>query len=69
MENKMINYLQEMLTKFNAMLAKNQETPGYYRESEINRMFDSMIACKEMVEAMINQPVNLRKDGKVTVGF
>lgn len=69
MKNKMINYLQEMLTKFNAMLAKNQKVPGYYRESEINRMFDGMIACKEMVEAMIGQPVNLRKDGKVTIGF
>ena len=29
----------------------------------------SMIACKEMVEALIGLPVNLGKDGKVTVGF
>ena len=28
-----------------------------------------MIACKNMVECLIGEPVNLQKDGKVTVGF
>ena len=26
-------------------------------------------ACKDMVEELIGLPVNLQKDGKVTVGF
>lgn len=29
----------------------------------------AMIACKGMVENLIGMPVNLQKDGKVTVGF
>ena len=27
------------------------------------------LACKEMVELMLGVPVNLQKDGRVTVGF
>ena len=30
---------------------------------------DAMIACKEMVESLIEEPVNLGLDGKVTIGF
>lgn len=69
MEERMIAYLQSMLDKFKAMEKKNEERAGYYREREMDEMFTSMIACKEMVEVMIGKPVNLQKDGKVTVGF
>ena len=65
MEQKMLAYLQNRLTQFQRMLENRDD----YRESEINRCFDEMIACKEMVEYLIQQPVNLQKDGKVTVGF
>lgn len=65
MKERMLDYLQNKLTKFQEMLEKKD----YYRESEINRAMDEMIALKEMVEYLIQQPVNLRKDGKVTVGF
>lgn len=66
MEQKMINYLQHKLTKFQEMLEKKGD---YYRESEIARAMDEMLACKEMVECLIQKPVNLQKNGKVTVGF
>lgn len=69
MEERMIAYLQGMLDKFKAMEKKNEEKAGYYRESEMHEMLIEMIACKEMVEVMIGMPVNLQKDGKVTVGF
>ena len=42
----------------------------YGDEAEITTSFlDKMIVCKEMAEALIGIPVNLRKDGKVTTGF
>lgn len=69
MEKAMISYLQSMLDEFKAMEQKNEERAGYYRESEMERMLTSMIACKEMTEALIGMPVNLGRDGKVTVGF
>ena len=51
------------------MEKKNEEKPNYYSREEMLRHIDEMIACKEMVEAVICEPVNLRFDGKVTVGF
>lgn len=35
----------------------------------VMKKLDAMIACKEMVESIIRQPVNLRQDGIVTVGL
>jgi hypothetical protein len=35
----------------------------------VRHKVEAMIACKEMVEALIGEPVNLQIDGKVTVGF
>lgn len=64
MKEQMIQYLQEMLTSFNEELEK------YGKDDRIvNKKFDAMIACKEMAETLIGEPVNLRKDGTVTVGF
>ena len=63
MEEKMISYLQEELTRFKEEFAK------YGREDRmVEKMFDTMIANKEMVETLIGKPVNLGKDGKVTIG-
>lgn len=62
--DQMINYLQAKLTRFQKELEK------YGPEDRVvNRMMDEMIACKEMVEALIGAPVNLQQDGKVTIGF
>ena len=64
MKEQMINYLQQMLDRF------TDEMERYGKDDRIvEKRFDDMIACKEMVEALIGEPVNLQKDGKVTVGF
>ena len=59
----MINYLQWMMDHI-----KDQEEM-YGMSDYLEHRLDDMIACKEMVEALIGEPVNLQKDGKVTVGF
>ena len=59
----MIAYLQEMMDRF---MADKQK---YGMDEATIQKLDEMIACKEMVEALICEPVNLQKDGKVTVGF
>lgn len=64
MKEQMIKYLQSMMDNFQ----KEKERYGIDDERVIVKL-DGMIACKEMVEALIQEPVNLQKDGKVTVGF
>ena len=60
----MINYLQQMMDKV------QDEIKRYGKEDRIvSKRIDDMIACKEMVEAFIQEPVNLGLDGRVTVGF
>ena len=60
----MIEYLQAMLTRFQSDMNK------YGKDDRIvEKEFDDMIACKEMVEDLVGEPINLQKDGKVTVGF
>ena len=60
----LINYLQQMMDKV------QDEIKRYGKEDRIvSKRIDDMIACKEMVEAFIQEPVNLGLDGKVTVGF
>ena len=56
-------YLQSLLDRF----MKDSEKFGM-DDRIVNKEFDEMIACKEMVEALICMPVNLQKDGKVTIG-
>lgn len=66
----MLNYLQSMLDEFTEEKRRAEERGENVLDDRYNRdLFDSMIACKEMVEALIHYPVNLQKDGKVTVGF
>lgn len=60
----LLSYLQFMLDDYNERVEKYGVEDKYTK----NALHD-MIACKEMVEALINEPVNLRKDGAVTVGF
>ena len=64
MEEKMIKYLQSMMDDF-----KKEETRFGSEDRIVNKKLDAMIACKEMVEALIGKPVNLQFDGRVTVGF
>lgn len=63
-EKQMLDYLQAKLTRF-----QKEEAKYGMDDRAVSQMFDDMIACKEMVEALIQKPVNLQKDGKVTVGF
>ena len=64
MEEKMIAYLQGMLDRF------MEENNKYGMEDRyVKSLFHDMLACKNMVEALICEPVNLGKDGRVTVGF
>lgn len=62
--NTMINYLQQMMNK-----VKEREAWCKPDDEILMERIDAMIACKEMVEALIEAPVNLQLDGKVTIGF
>lgn len=64
MEERMIRYLQGMMDDF-----KKEEARYGMEDRGVIKKFDAMIACKEMAEAVIGLPVNLQKDGKVSVGF
>ena len=60
----LLNYLQSQMNDFK----KCEARLGIENEWTIHKL-DAMIACKEMVEAIIEEPVNLRMDGTVTTGF
>lgn len=60
----LLRYLQSQMDDFK----KNEERYGI-DDRIVEHKLDAMIACKEMVEALIQEPVNLRKDYRVTVGF
>ena len=60
----MIDYLQQMMDDV------KEEDARFGKEDRVVRSkIEAMIACKEMVEAFIMEPVNLGLNGKVTVGF
>ena len=64
MKEMMIRYLQSQMNDF----LEYKERFG--ADDEIVRdKLDAMIACKEMTEALIGEPVNLGLNGRVTVGF
>lgn len=63
-KEQMLNYLQQMMDDFK----KWEKMLGFEDERVLDKL-TGMIACKEMVEAFIQEPVNLQSDGKVTVGF
>lgn len=60
----LLNYLQSQMDDF-----KKEEARYGIKDRVVQEKLDAMIACKEMVEALIEMPVNLQLDGKVTVGF
>ena len=60
----MLQYLQSMLDD-----VKRRESWCDPHDRILNAKIDAMIACKEMVETLIQEPVNLQLDGKVTTGF
>ena len=62
-KDAMLKYLQGLLDR-----VIDEET-NYGRTLIWDKKIDEMIACKEMVEAIINEPVNLGVNGKVTTGF
>ena len=64
MEAKMIAYLQSMMDEF-----KKEEARYGIQDRVVESKLDGMIACKDMVEALIGKPVNLGINGIVTVGF
>ena len=64
MKEQMINYLQQMMDAF-----VNEKEKYGMDDRIVQAHLDNMIACKEMVEALIGEPVNLGINGKVTVGF
>ena len=60
----LIRYLQSQMDDY-----KKYETRYGMDDRIVLNKLDAMIACKEMVEAMIQEPVNLGLDGTVTVGL
>lgn len=65
MKEQLIQYLQSQMDDFKA-----EETKYGCTDRVVLKKYDAMIACKEMAEALIGEPVNLQMhDGKVTVGF
>lgn len=64
MKEMMIRYLQSQMDDF-----KKDEARYGIEDEIVESKLDAMIACKDMVEALIGEPVNLQMDGKVSVGF
>lgn len=63
-EKDLINYLQSQMDDF-----KKWEAKYGIEDRIVEKKLNALIANKNMVEAIIGKPVNLGKDGKVTVGF
>ena len=62
--NDLIKYLQWKMDAF-----KKDEARWGLSDPHVEKRLDDLIACKEMVEAVIGEPVNLGVDGVVWVGF
>ena len=64
MKEQMLAYLQGMMDNF-----KREEARWGMNDRLVLEKLDAMIACKEMVEALLQEPVNLGVNGIVTIGF
>ena len=64
MKEKMIAYLQAMLTEY-----LEEKSQFGSEDRVVKHKFYEMIGAKEMAESLIGEPVNLGLNGKVTVGF
>ena len=60
----LLRYLQSQMDDF-----KKWEAKFGLNDRLVDSKLDAMIACKEMVESLIGEPVNLGVDGVVWVGF
>ena len=60
----LIRYLQSQMDDF-----KKYEAKFGLDDRIVDHKLDAMIACKEMAESLIGEPVNLGVDGVVWVGF
>lgn len=60
----MLAYLQSMMDDFKCSEKRYGEDNPW-----TEKKLGDMIACKEMVEALIEECVNLQSDGRVTVGL
>lgn len=60
----LLRYLQSMLDDF----IECRERWGS-DDKIVHDKLIGMLACKDMVEALIHTPVNLQMDGRVTTGF
>lgn len=60
----LLKYLRSQMADF-----KKAEARYGIADREVEHKLDAMIACKEMAESIIGQPVNLKLDGTVTIGF
>ena len=63
-KDRMLRLLQERLTDYLAEKAKFGPD-----DRIVVKKFSEMIGCKEMAEVLIGLPVNLGRDGIVTVGY
>lgn len=63
-KKSLLRYLQSQMDDY-----KKAEEQYGGDDREVLSKLHAMIACKEMTEALLQEPVNLQKDGKVTVGF
>lgn len=64
MKEKLIGYLQSQMDDF-----KKDEARYGFKDHTVQKKLDAMMACRDMVEALIGEPVNLQRDGRVTTGF
>ena len=69
-KQRMLCYLQGMMDDYKKWEGYLKDGKNLERYGEIlHDKLIGMIACKELVECLIEEPVNLQSDGKVTVGF
>lgn len=69
--------MKKTFTKENLIAYLQSELDDFLRDAAkfgkddriVQHKLDAMLANKDMVESLIMEPVNLQKDGKVTVGF
>ncbi len=62
---------EDLLSYLQALLDEFMEDRGTYEPGDriVQKRMHGMIACKEMVETLLRVPVNLQRNGKVTVGY
>ena len=64
MKEDLLRYLQSQMDNY-----MEEKAEFGCDDRIVMRKCDAMIACKEMVEALIGEPVNLGLDGVVWVGL